>query len=115
MVGAIGGSMNANQRYADKGHHYCFVLTANGWRNQGMVPDNNRQPFIEEYKQTKGTQVAFVPFCWSDDPNVMTDSHIKEFSNQGKDLARYILNEWDKSKSWNVTTLLEMARMVINS
>lgn len=65
-----------------KGTQYAYVLTKHGWRNQGMVADNNRQPFIDEYKAKVGSRVAFVPFCWEDSPNVMTDSDIYSYASR---------------------------------
>ncbi len=70
-----------NKTFAQNGFSYCFVLTKNGWRNQGMTPDNNRIPFITEYKQSKGSRVCFIPFCWSDNPNVMSDSDVYSYAD----------------------------------
>ena len=73
--------MTSNPKtHADPGWHYCFVRTVHGWRNQGMVPDDNRGPFIAEYMERKGDAVAFVPFCWTNRPNVMTDSQIHSYA-----------------------------------
>lgn len=70
--------------YAESGHHYCFTLTAHGWRNQGMVPDNNRAPFVTDYKSREGTsRVAFVPFCFTGKAN-MTDSEIYSFATHSE-------------------------------
>lgn len=81
VMGIVTINMNTqNKVYPEAGHHYCYVLTPHGWHNQGMVPDNDRQPFIEEYKRTKGTRVAFVPYCFEGN-NLMTDSQIYSFSN----------------------------------
>lgn len=55
---------------ADAGHHYCFLLSPQGWRNQGMVPDNNRAPFIAEYIARPGiTRIAFSRFCSVENPH----------------------------------------------
>lgn len=64
---------------AEQGYHYCYVLVAAGWLNQGMVPDNNRQPFIDEYKAKIGKRVAFVPFCFAGN-NLMNDSEIYSYA-----------------------------------
>lgn len=76
-----GGNVKNEKVFAKSGFSYCYVLDKAGlWFNQGMVPDANRQPFIAEYKQTKGTRVAFTPFCFRDN-NLMSDSQIYSFVN----------------------------------
>jgi len=76
--------------FAEPGHHYAFVLLHSGlWCNQGMVPDNNRAPFVKEWTQgatlhgkyvkPKGSRVAFVPFCFQGS-NIMSDSDIYSFA-----------------------------------
>lgn len=73
--------------FASSGYQFCFVLTPDGWRNQGMVQNDNREPFIAEYKgyargiPAKGTAVCFIPFCWTDNPNVMTNSQVHSYAD----------------------------------
>lgn len=70
-----------NKTFAEAGHCYCYTLEENGWRNHGMVPDNNRGPFIAEYKLRGAKWVCFIPFCWTYRPNVMSDSEIFSYAD----------------------------------
>lgn len=79
--------------WASKGYQFCFVLTPTGWRNQGMVQNDNRAPFIKEYLgaaldpvtkkpiPAKGTRVCFIPFCWGHNPNTMIDSQVHSYAD----------------------------------
>lgn len=69
-----------SRTYAEKNHHYCYALNNRGlWMNQGMVPDNNRERFITEYKSKGFTRCAFVPFCVTGN-NLLSDSQIYSYA-----------------------------------
>ena len=71
--------------FADNRHSYAFKLLPQGWRNQGMVSNRDFATWEELYKKADfynrepAEKVAFVPFCWNEDPNVMTEEEIREF------------------------------------
>ena len=73
---------SAGKIFAHAGHKYCFILTRQGWRNIGMVADEQRGFYGRHYIQTRKndklpvSSVAFVPFCWTGSPSVMSDNDI---------------------------------------
>jgi hypothetical protein len=67
------------------GCDFCFLKTPQGWRSVGNVTQeaDKRPLFVSEYLARPGVQsVAFVSFCYADNPNVMTDGEIVKHSHE---------------------------------